>query len=472
MTKYKYLSIILTAIFCHSLLFAAGTLISMPLNGPSSVEGPIVGAMSTGVWMSDLAAAKAESEAYDIPMVYIWEHAGSDYSDAIDNYINDNDFQDWMNSRQLIMVRVASSSIDSSTEKDFAKTGLNGTLYEYPFVAVYWQSKNTEPWNFTGRYDGGGEEFQLINEIEHYISEYDPISEPRTISAESFETGFGAWTHSAGNDFNWTRKSGATPSADTGPAAAADGNYYIYTEASGNYPSKTAAVEAVANLSAAVSPALLFDYHMYGAETGSLYVDVYDGDLWHLAVWSLTGQQQGGYSAAPWITANIDLSAFSGNVTIRIRGVTAGGHLSDMAVDNIRLTDVSDIAPLSFGAWLDSELVPSNKRGQSDAPAGDGIANILKYASGIPALQPISTADLLDIVPGTTPDVFAVRYYRETTAVDVILEPLWAEVLSGPWQSSGITKELINTDGTRQEWRGSIPLDQSGFMRLRATLVE
>lgn len=546
MLKYNHLCVILAAVFCRSLLFAVGSLEYIQINGPSSVNEEsttvytctahysdgstadvtdqaswsILGKAETGVWLSSLSTAKAESDAYGIPMVYVWQNSACNYCDAFDSLTADSDFQDWMAGRQLVMARVESSSIDSSTDKNFAKVGLNGTLYEYPFVAVYWPSKSSQPWNFTGRYDGGGEEFQLINEIEHYISDYSSgpancasisvdvpnkeadflaasvssdtdvtisvswsgetasrqvsildIPEPRELSSESFETGFGAWTQSGGNEFDWTRKSGPTISEGTGPSGAWDGNYYIYTEASGNYPSKTAAIEAAANVSAAVSPALLFDYHMYGADSGSLYVDVYDGSFWHLAVWSVTGQQHGGYSA-DWSEANVDLSSFSGNVIIRIRGVTDDGYRSDMAVDNVRLADVSGIAPYSFATWLEDESVPSDERGESDDPANDGIANLLKYACGIPALQFTSSAAILDIVPGATPDLFSVRYYRDPTAVDVILDPLWVEALSGTWKTSEITKELIDTQNGIQEWRGSIPLDDAGFMRLRATLIE
>jgi len=540
MLNYKQLYIILAVIINQCLPSAAVSLLYLEINGPGSVDEEsttpytctayysdnshadvtdlaswsIIGSVGTGVWTNDLTSAKNLSETYDIPLLYVWGSDTCDFCDDLETYIARSAFGDWSAGRQLVMAYVQASSIDSSTAKTFAKEGQNGTLYDYPFVAVYWPSKSNVVWNFTGRYTGDDEELQFINEIEHYISGYSSspancayvtsgdftaiavpsntvatisvswngfsttkqvtildIPESRGITEESFENGFGAWSDSSGNDFNWTRKSGPTISTGTGPSGAADGNYYIYTEASGNYPSKTAAIEGTVNVSAAVSPALLFNYHMYGADTGSLYVDVYDGSLWHLSVWSRSSQQHG-YSSASWSEANVDLSAFSGSVTIRIRGVTADGYLSDMAVDNIRLVDASGIAPLSFEVWLVSESVPGGEQGESDDPANDGIANLLKYACGIPALQVSSTADLLDIVPGATPDVFAVRYYRDSTAVDVILEPIWAETLSGPWYTTGISKELIDADGTIQEWRGSIPLDQTGFIRLRATSVE
>jgi len=58
---------------------------------------------------------------------------------------------------------------------------------------------------------------------------------------ESFESGFGSWQNASGDDLNWTRNSGSTPSTGTGPTSASDGNTYIYVEASVNgtgYPNK------------------------------------------------------------------------------------------------------------------------------------------------------------------------------------------------------------------------------------------
>ena len=163
-----------------------------------------------------------------------------------------------------------------------------------------------------------------------------PVSLPYT---ESFETAFGAWTNASDDDGNWTRQSGSTPSTSTGPSAAQDGSYYIYTESSSGsdpgYPNKTASLEFSANFAEVASPALTFYYHMYGAAMGNLYVDVYDG-TWHMGIWSRSGQQHTSYTD-PWTQAVVDLSAYGNlsSVKIRIRGVTGSNYTSDMAVDNV-----------------------------------------------------------------------------------------------------------------------------------------
>jgi len=46
--------------------------------------------------------------------------------------------------------------------------------------------------------------------------------------SESFEVDVNTWFQSSTDDFNWTRQSGSTPSYDTGPSSAVDGDFYFY----------------------------------------------------------------------------------------------------------------------------------------------------------------------------------------------------------------------------------------------------
>lgn len=56
---------------------------------------------------------------------------------------------------------------------------------------------------------------------------------PRDLGC-SFEVDLCSWSSSS----NWRRQSGSTSSSDTGPDAAKQGDYYLYVEASNNYPDK------------------------------------------------------------------------------------------------------------------------------------------------------------------------------------------------------------------------------------------
>lgn len=156
---------------------------------------------------------------------------------------------------------------------------------------------------------------------------------------ESFEAGIGVWTQNLVDDnIDWTLISGSTGSVNTGPDVASDGTFYFYTEASVPNENKTAFLEASFDLSTLVTPYLLFDYHMYGGDMGTLSIDVHDGTSWTTGVWSLVGQQHISNSD-PWKLAEVDLTAYVGlsNVLIRLNGLTGPSFNSDIAIDNIEV---------------------------------------------------------------------------------------------------------------------------------------
>ena len=51
-------------------------------------------------------------------------------------------------------------------------------------------------------------------------------------SFESSQESLCGMSQSTDDDFDWTRQTGATPSSETGPSKAADGDFYIFIEAS------------------------------------------------------------------------------------------------------------------------------------------------------------------------------------------------------------------------------------------------
>ncbi len=160
---------------------------------------------------------------------------------------------------------------------------------------------------------------------------------------ESFETDLGLWEQNdielsqVGNtDFDWTRNSGETPTPATGPTTAIDGDFYLYTEASGGnvgFPTKRAVLNSPCfDFSAITEASFVFNYHMLGNNTGNLAVRVNDGTGWN-TIWLLDGSQ-----GDQWNTANIDLSAYVGQtIQIRMDSTTGLGERSDVAIDNIRV---------------------------------------------------------------------------------------------------------------------------------------
>lgn len=157
---------------------------------------------------------------------------------------------------------------------------------------------------------------------------------------EDFESGMGAWLQDAGDDFDWTRNSGGTPSVDTGPTGdhtTGSGNY-LYTEASyPNNPQKTAILNGPSfnNFS---SLELRFWYHMRNDDPtfpmGSLDLEVStDGGQTWTSAWSRSGAQ-----GSTWNEAVVDLSSYAGQtVRLRFRVVTDSFN-SDVCIDDISVT--------------------------------------------------------------------------------------------------------------------------------------
>ncbi len=169
--------------------------------------------------------------------------------------------------------------------------------------------------------------------------------------SESFESSFGQWAQaSSGDDLNWTRNSGGTPSNGTGPSSAPDGNTYIYVEASGDgtgYPNKRAILNSPClNFSGLTRPSLTFQYHMLGSAINSLDVEARTNNngSW-TSVFSRTGEQ-----GSNWNAANIDLAAYAGEASVQLRfnvvtGSGGSGWQSDIAIDDVSIQNGSGTPP-------------------------------------------------------------------------------------------------------------------------------
>ncbi len=144
------------------------------------------------------------------------------------------------------------------------------------------------------------------------------------------------WHNIGGDDKDWLPKLGATNSGSTGPSSDVSGNgHYLYLEATSCYNKVGYLNSGCLNLSSLSHPKLNFSYHMYGANMGSLSVEVSQdgGNSWSNAGWSKSGDQ-----GNSWHQASVDLSTYSSSSTrIRFKGVTGSGYRSDMALDEISI---------------------------------------------------------------------------------------------------------------------------------------
>lgn len=172
---------------------------------------------------------------------------------------------------------------------------------------------------------------------------------------ENFESGWGIWQNGAGDDFDWTRLSGPTPSEQTGPPSGYGGSgSYLYVEATGTTPNSNAVLEATFDFGEAESPRLWFHYHMFDyslACMGTLSVDVSTngGASWTTGIWSKSGAQQWKTNSM-WGQATVDLAPYGGQtgVVVRFRGTTGTDYRSDMAIDAVRILDAPGIAFQGF----------------------------------------------------------------------------------------------------------------------------
>src|SRR5690606_13586572 len=110
-----------------------------------------------------------------------------------------------------------------------------------------------------------------------------------------WETGLNTWTQEVLlDDFDWTIRSGSTPShlsSLTGPAGAKTGINYIYTESS--VPQATGDV-AILNsgcfdFTSAKAPMFVFENHFYGNQDMEMLLQADSGNnVWN-TLWSQTG---------------------------------------------------------------------------------------------------------------------------------------------------------------------------------------
>ncbi|MBN2445692.1 MAG: hypothetical protein JXO22_03145, partial [Phycisphaerae bacterium] len=154
---------------------------------------------------------------------------------------------------------------------------------------------------------------------------------------QDFESGVAPFVDDINDDMNWTWDSGGTSSSATGPSVdhtlGTSAGYYVYTEASGYYPSYMAILNTPCfDLSTLTTPQLRFWYHMYGATMGTLSVEV-SGD--NCVTWDTLWTASGDHGDV-WLLGALDLSAYAGTtIKIRFVGVTGTSYTSDMALDDI-----------------------------------------------------------------------------------------------------------------------------------------
>lgn len=237
---------------------------------------------------------------------------------------------------------------------------------------------------------------------------------------ESFETGFNNWTNATGDDIDWTRDSGGTPSSGTGPSTGQDGSFYLYTEASTNVtppgsPNKTALLYSPCiDLTALTGAVLEFGYHMNGTAMGTLEVSISTNNgSSYTPVWSVNGSQ-----GDLWQQANIDLSSYTGSViNIQFNGTTGTGWSSDIAIDALAISSTApDIQAPTEPTNLVATNVNENSLDLSWSPSTDdtNVTGYNVYQDGALITTVTATnADITSLSASTT-------YTYTITAFDAV----------------------------------------------------
>ena len=153
------------------------------------------------------------------------------------------------------------------------------------------------------------------------------------------------WTETSGT-YSWYTDNNGTGSSGTGPSSAYSGSNYFYTEASSGTTGNIAdLISPILDLTPLTTPILSFYYHMYGATTDKLEIDIFDGSSWINAVDAIIGQQQTS-NADAWRQRVVNLSAYASvsSLKVRFRATRGTSFTGDMAIDDIEIKDAPNVS--------------------------------------------------------------------------------------------------------------------------------
>lgn len=158
------------------------------------------------------------------------------------------------------------------------------------------------------------------------------------------------------DDIDFRVNSGSTPSTATGPdvdhtTGNASGKY-VYLESSGSCNGKTALLtSACIDLTNSNLPQMTFWYHMYGSNMGSVAVDIYSQGTWDMNVLPAISGNQGNQ----WLQASVNLAPYAGEIiNVRIRAITGSDFTSDLAIDDILISESASAPAVAFNADITS----------------------------------------------------------------------------------------------------------------------
>ena len=141
----------------------------------------------------------------------------------------------------------------------------------------------------------------------------------------------------------WYTTSGPANNS-TGASTANSGSSYL----TASYDGCTGTMEKIIvsptyDFTDLASPKFTFFYHLYGADIGTLELEISTdgGAIWDQVLWDISGQQQS-QASDPWTEVEVDLSPYAGqSVLLRFVG-NNNGELSAFSLDQFRVFDADN----------------------------------------------------------------------------------------------------------------------------------
>ncbi|KAJ7394105.1 Serine protease 56 [Desmophyllum pertusum] len=183
-----------------------------------------------------------------------------------------------------------------------------------------------------------------------------------------FEKDLCNWSQAKNDKFDWTRRSGRTPSSSTGPSSGNKGSrFYIYIETSSprrNGDNAILTFKGPNSKPVCVS----FYYHMYGASIGKLRV--YNNGK---VLKSMAGNQGNSWK-------KVDMT-ISGDYDLKIEGVRGSSYTGDIAIDDLSVADgpCGGVPPTTLPPTAPPPTVPPG-------PSSCGVSPMTRVIGGVNAV--------------------------------------------------------------------------------------
>lgn len=301
----------------------------------------------------ELAAVSVEWPAYDNASnfaltnetigVTVQNPGILDVDFAVDNLTIDLDVTDPSGTTTNYSLTLTSGTLTALSDSTFAvATGVNmqdfGTYSAEAFLTYTdaIKANDTVQDGLSVRY-GNVDTYPYDQDMESYV--------PNIGRPFGFEDAWLAEPEGANTGYRWVASAFNTPSANTGPLDDNTPSGLIYLHAEAGNPGfdtlqaagDTAFLFTPAfDLTTNPNPFLEFYYHMFGANIGSLDLEIWDGASWTNLV-TLTGQQQTA-SADAYIRELVDLNTYiTDTVRFRFVAVRGAGIDGDIAIDDFRI---------------------------------------------------------------------------------------------------------------------------------------